>query len=98
MAIALKQSKLSLKWKVFLCFAIFTAAIICLLWLFQTVFLEDFYKMIKINSISSSAASLARNIGADNLDEVVDNLSRSQDICIRVGCPLEIPPISLNGP
>ena len=84
MAIALKQSKLSLKWKVFLCFAIFTAAIICLLWLFQTVFLEDFYKMIKINSISSSAASLARNIGADNLDEVVDNLSRSQDICIRV--------------
>lgn len=80
----MKQSRVSLKWKVFLCFAVFTAAIICLLWLFQTVFLEDFYKMIKINSISSSATALAKNIGVSNLDEIVDNLSRTQDICIRV--------------
>ncbi len=80
----MKPSKRSLKWKVFLCFGVFTAAIICLLWLFQIVFLEDFYKMIKVNSITSGVASLEKNINADNLEEVVSSLSKAQDICIRV--------------
>ena len=47
----MKQTKFGIKWKVFLCFSVFTVVIVCLLWLFQTVFLEDFYKLIKTNSI-----------------------------------------------
>lgn len=80
----MKRIKLSLKWKVFLCFAVFTAAIICLLWLFQTVFLEDFYKMIKTRSIHSSATTLIKNIEQENLETVVSNIAESNDICIRV--------------
>lgn len=80
----MKRNKISLKWKVFLSFSVFTAAIICLLWLFQTVFLEDFYKLIKTGSIYSSASALVKNLEDDNLDAVVENLSQSQDICIRV--------------
>ena len=80
----MKRIKLSLKWKVFLCFAVFTAAIICLLWLFQTVFLEDFYKMIKTRSIHSSAVTLIKNIEQDDLETVISNIAESNDICIRV--------------
>lgn len=80
----MKRIKLSLKWKVFLCFAVFTAVIICLLWLFQTVFLEDFYKMIKTNSIHSSATTLMKNIEQDDLETIISNIAESNDICIRV--------------
>lgn len=80
----MKRTKFGIKWKVFLCFSVFTVVIVCLLWLFQTVFLEDFYKLIKTNSIYSSAATLEKNIERDDLSDVVTSLSQSQDIYIRI--------------
>jgi len=80
----LKRSKFSIKWKVFLCFSVFTAVIICLLWLFQIVFLEDFYKAIKTNSVYSNAVTLEKNIGNEDLAEIVADMSRNQDMYVRI--------------
>ena len=80
----MKRTKFGIKWKVFLCFGIFTVVIVCLLWLFQIVFLEDFYKLIKTNGIYSSAAVLEKNIERDDLQDVVSDLSRSQEVYVRI--------------
>lgn len=80
----MKQTKFGIKWKVFLCFSVFTVVIVCLLWLFQTVFLEDFYKLIKTNSIYNSAAALEKNIDRDDLSDVISGISQSQDVYIRI--------------
>ncbi len=80
----MKRNKYSIKWKVFLCFSVFTVVIICLLWLFQTVFLEDFYKIIKTNGIYSCAAALEKNIERDDLETVVEDMSQTQDVYIRI--------------
>ena len=54
-----KQKKLkkgiSIKWKLIILLMCFSAAIIILLWLFQVVFLDSFYKSIKINGVRSCA-------------------------------------------
>ena len=78
------RSKISIKWKIFLGFGIFTACIIIVLWLTQTVFLEDFYKLIKTQNVRSSANALADNINNSDLEALVTNLSQNSDACIRV--------------
>ena len=42
-----KAAKLGIRWKLITYFALFVAVILVLLWLFQTVFLDSFYKAIK---------------------------------------------------
>ena len=46
-----KESKLSIKYKLFAYFGGFTLLILIFLWVFQTVFLDDFYKYIKTKEI-----------------------------------------------
>ncbi len=43
----MKSSKISIKWKTFLIFLIFTIVLLGVLWFFQIVYLDDFYKTIK---------------------------------------------------
>lgn len=78
------RSKLTVRGKTFLCFGIFTACIVLLLWLFQTVFLQDFYKWIKTNNIYSTADTITRALNAGNLQEVLDGLARQEEVCIHV--------------
>lgn len=62
----------------------FTAVVMCLLWLFQTVFLEDFYKQIKTHEIKSVASEIAENIGDGDISRQVAAIARSQSVCVLV--------------
>ena len=44
---SLKKSQISIKWKTFCIFLIFAIVLLGVLWFFQIVYLNDFYKMIK---------------------------------------------------
>ncbi len=70
-----KRINLSIKWKTFVCFGIFTICIITILWLFQIVFLEDFYKLIKFNKIKSCANSISRSIEKNNFEKFTESFS-----------------------
>lgn len=78
------MKNISIKWKIFLYLLGFCSALLVLLWLFQVVFLEGFYKNIKINEIKSSAAAIKKNIDSDNLAELVERISTANDVCIEV--------------
>ena len=49
-----KRRPLGVKWKLFAYLSAFVALTLVLLWFFQVVFLQDFYKAIKINKVKIS--------------------------------------------
>jgi signal transduction histidine kinase len=78
----LKLNDLSVKWKVFFFILIFAAVMMVLLWLFQTVFLNDFYKTIKTQQIKTNAGPVEQNIDNPDLQMLLDQLSRNNDTSI----------------
>ena len=55
-----------------------------LLWFFQVVFLNSFYKSIKINAIKTTANSIEKSINDENIDTIISTLSENNEICIEV--------------
>ena len=80
----LKNRRLGIKWNLFLSFVLFSAALLVLLWLFQIVFLDDFYKSIKTSTIKSTAQTIAGNIENEDLQTLLDRLAQSNDVSIRI--------------
>jgi len=80
----LKLKRMSVQWNLFLYFTLFVASMLVLLWLFQTVFLDSFYKSIKIHRIKSSAESIAKNIDNPDLQDLVARISEQNDLNIKV--------------
>lgn len=76
------RGKISVKWKLFMYLAIFIGVILAILWLFQVVFLEDFYKLIKINQIKSASETIANNIDNEDLQTLVTRIAQSNEVCI----------------
>lgn len=76
--------KPSIKWKVFAFLAVFTAIILMILWLTQTVFLSDIYKRIKLNELEKSADEISSAVGTDRLESVVKKLASQNEFCIIV--------------
>ena len=76
--------KLSIKWKVFSFLALFTAIILLILWLTETVFLSDIYRSIKMQELKNSAYEIAQTISSGDLSKTVEDLARKNEYCIIV--------------
>ncbi len=80
----MNMKNISIKWKIFLYLIGFCGILLILLWLFQVVFLDDFYKAIKINEIKTSGNTIQKNIDSEDLGELVSRLSINNDMCIEI--------------
>ncbi len=80
----MKLEKTSIKLKLFFYLAIFAAVILVMLWFLQIVFLDDFYKQIKISSIKASAEQIESNIDTDNLSALLNNIYEQNQTYIRI--------------
>ena len=65
-----------------LCLVLFVAFVIGLLWLFQIVWLDDFYRFYKARQVSSVSDALVSNIDNEDLPVLADRLSTQHDVCI----------------
>lgn len=81
---SVKTDNLSIRWKIFTYMAFFIGLLILLLWLFQTVLLDSFYKAIKSRSIKNIANQIALNIDSENMNQTLLDISRKHDMCIRI--------------
>lgn len=63
----------------------FTGLLLVFLFLFQVVFLDDFYESVKIRQTKSTAKEVMSSIEDGNTAAVVSNKTASSDYCIRVG-------------
>ena len=78
------MSRLSIRNRVFCYFLIFVALLLALLWLFQVVLLDDFYRHLKTEMLTVSADNLARNIDNDDLQSLSDRIAQENDVCVLV--------------
>lgn len=78
----MKPEKISMKWKVFFYLLLFAALLLVILWLFQTVYLDTFYKQIKRHELGNAMQNLTAGAGSENYEEAVRTIARSYDISV----------------
>jgi signal transduction histidine kinase len=78
------KPRIGIKWSLFVSFIVFSAAMLLLLWLFQIVFLDNFYRGIKTAGIRNTAATLISNIDNKELSTLVERLAQNTETCILI--------------
>ena len=76
------NKELSVKWKIFVYFLAFSLIMLVLIWLFQIVLLNDFYRTIKTKELFSTAQTIEKSINSEFLDTTIEGISSKRDICI----------------
>ena len=74
----------SLRWKILKYLLVFVFAMITLIWLFQIVFLDSFYKSIKSKNLETVADEVTNSLNDSHLQQHIDTLSTDNEVCIRV--------------
>jgi len=77
-------NKIHLKWKVFAFLLGFSVLLLVVLWLFQTVLLDTFYKKIKVTEIRRNAAVIINNIDSENIDKIIGDISDNNNITVSI--------------
>lgn len=80
----MKHEKISIKWKLFVYLISFTGILLVLLWLFQTVYLDSFYKIIKKRELSDAAQIILDNLDEEDLQSTVEQVAKEYDLCILI--------------
>ena len=75
---------MSLKWRIFAAFSAIMLMILALLWLCQTVFLNGFYKRVKVYACNQAAQTTVDNFGDENFSYLIASQSNAHDVSIRV--------------
>jgi len=75
----LNKINVKLKWRVFGFLLGFCLLLLIILWLFQIVFLNDFYRLVRITEIRSNASTIISHINDNNLQEVIIALAEEGD-------------------
>lgn len=70
--------------RVFLCFFLFIAFLLVLLWLFQIKFLDIFYRNEKEKMLKKNAEIIMDNITHSECGALVEHLAKEDDLCILV--------------
>ena len=83
-----KLREAPVKWKLVAAFAGFTLAMLALLWTFQVVLLDQFYKGIKTRDINAAADTLVRSVSSSisstELDEQVQSIAARSELCVYI--------------
>ncbi len=81
----MKASQISIKWKVFVVFLIFAIVLLSVLWFFQIVYLNDFYKLIKRNETENVMDQVEEILlNTDDCSDEIDEIAASYNIGILV--------------
>lgn len=84
-----KRSKISLKWRLFVSFSIFTVVLLAILWVCQTLLLDTIYRQIKTESLQKCVNEIAYAIKTDEYESSLEEIARSYDVSIKIvdsGC------------
>ena len=78
----MKRNSLNLNiWKYFL---IFSILILIFLWVFQVLFLKNYYRYSKTKDINKVANVLVKNKSSSNLENILNKVSLEKGVCIEV--------------
>lgn len=74
----------SLKFKIWLYFALFAALLMIILWFLQIIFLDTYYEEMKISQTRKIANSIRSHYGDSNLVDYISTLSYKNDMYIHI--------------
>lgn len=77
------KKKFSLRVQLLFVMFAFVIAVLGLVYIFQTGFLDTFYKNNKIKSIQNVGRDIAENINTDDFSDYIEKTSMSNEVCIR---------------
>lgn len=80
----MKHRKISLKWKIFMYILVFVALLLIVLWLFQTVYLDDFYRSIKLRELNRAMNRMEGAVAEGSFSEV-EELAYEYNVSVVVG-------------
>lgn len=79
-----KKQAMSIQSRIFMYFLLFTALLLMLLWLFQIVFLDTFYRLQKVGTVKKVAASITHNIDHAEAETLIQQLAEKNNLCVLV--------------
>ena len=82
--ISARKTQRPLSWRIFAYLLGFAALLLLLLWLFQTVYLDRFYRRVKIDEITAAASTIEHNIDNYNLVNLINRLASEGELCVIV--------------
>ncbi len=65
-------------------FLVFSALLLAVLWLFQTVFLDSFYRSVKTSQVKSCTYSLTDNINNSNLNDLISDIEEQNNMAVAI--------------
>jgi signal transduction histidine kinase len=77
-------NKLTLKWKIFAYLLGFCAILLFILWMFQTVLLDSFYRGIKVMEIKNNTGIIVNNIDSENLSDLITAIAQNGEVSIEI--------------
>ena len=80
----MKSEKISIKWKIFIYLLSFLGILLILLWLFQTVYLDKFYKRIKEKDLKNATDNILLVINDEDLENAISTIADRYDICVLI--------------
>ena len=80
----MKVKRRSFKIKLWLYFVLFTAFIFTILWLLQTVFIQNFYNDMLISNTKKAAEKIISSCGEENFSDIIDDLSLNNSILVYI--------------
>ncbi|MBO7698312.1 MAG: hypothetical protein J6S38_04670, partial [Erysipelotrichaceae bacterium] len=78
------KRKFSLRTQLLLILLVFVVGLLGLVYYFQTTFLDDFYKTNKMKTLISVGKNVAEIVSDGDIDETIEYLGMSNEVCIRV--------------
>jgi len=78
------MKRTSIKWKIFQYLLGFCILLLIILWLFQTVFLDSFYKRIKLSEVQKQAAAIAKYVADEDWDSLYSIVDRRGDLYVEI--------------
>ncbi|MBR4461584.1 MAG: HAMP domain-containing histidine kinase [Erysipelotrichaceae bacterium] len=78
------KKKYSLRLQLILYMVLFIVAVLGVIYLFQTNFLDTFYKKNKISTLMNVGRNVASYVGQDDIDDILDQVGMSNEVCVRV--------------
>lgn len=76
------MDKIKLKWRIFAYLLVFCAMLIGILWIFQTVLLNEMYKFVRRREIDQAISLVGENINNPELEIILIDLKNSKDMII----------------
>lgn len=85
--IARRKNNMSLRFKIWMYFMIFTLIVFVLLWFFQIFFLEKVYERMKVQDVNAAAKGLVyaySELDAESYSKMLTDVAVQNDLCIEV--------------